>query len=147
MRVIKKTAIVQCTPSQMYKVVNDIESYPQFLPWCKQAVVHMSTNNEMCATLRISKGPLSKQFTTINKLTQDKSISINLVNGPFKHLAGSWQFLPWQEGSSTKILFNLEFTIANKLLDNSIGNVFFGIADTMVQAFSNEAVSRSTAHA
>ena len=74
----------------MFTLVNDIESYPAFLPWCRRARVASRTDGELTATIEIAKGPIAKQFSTRNTLAPDRRIDMHLVSGPFRALRGAW---------------------------------------------------------
>jgi ribosome-associated toxin RatA of RatAB toxin-antitoxin module len=138
MPTVHRTTIVPYTSEQMFQLVNDIEHYPEFLPWCASTTVHFRRENEIQATLNISKGIVHRSFTTINHLTANKKVQMTLVDGPFKHLQGYWTFMP-QEGGLTQIDFYIEFEFNNRLLDMGFAPVFAHITQTMVTAFTNRA--------
>lgn len=134
MTTIKKNAIVPYTVSQMYALVDDIEAYPQFLPWCKASTVHYRNADEVSATLTLAKGGLEKSFTTVNRTQPNKMIEVRLLSGPFSHLEGFWLFEPLDE-NKCKVILDLEFEFANHLLSLVFGPVFQQIANTLVEAF------------
>ena len=76
----------------MYMLVNDIESYPNFLPWCTNSTITNYSDNELVASVSISIGKIKKIFVTKNTMQQDSSISMELIEGPFKKLNGQWKF-------------------------------------------------------
>ncbi len=92
MTTINKFALVPYTPAQMFALVDDIEAYPQFLPWCKRTRVLSRTEDEVRATIELSRGGVEKAFTTCNRNQKDKMIEMRLVEGPFKRLDGFWRF-------------------------------------------------------
>ena len=122
----------------MYALVNDVASYPRFLPWCRSAVIHMETDVLMEASLELVKGNMSKTFTTRNTLHPGRSIEIGLLNGPFRHLEGVWRFDEVDEVASEVVLdMSFEF-------DSLMGGILFGpmfedIATSLVGAFSQRA--------
>lgn len=124
--------------SQMYALVNDIESYAEFLPWCSESVILEKAADEIKASLNISYGSINKSFTTLNKLTADKKIEMQLVEGPFKTLHGEWLFTQLGEDGS-KVNLNLEFEFNSKLLSMTMGPVFSQIANTLIDCFSDRA--------
>lgn len=138
MPVIKKSALVTYKSSDMYAIVDDIESYPQFLPWCGSAVVKQRSADEVHASIEISHKGLHKSFSTRNRLQKDKMIEMNLINGPFQHLHGFWQFLSLDD-NSCKVSLDLEYEFSNKLIAMAIGPVFGQIANTLVDAFCKRA--------
>lgn len=135
---VHKTAIVPYSVEQMYVLVNDIETYPQFLPWCK--ATQILSQNGQCLTASIAMGitGLEKTFTTNNVLEPNHSIEMKLLDGPFSHLHGFWKFQPLgQEGC--KISFDMQFEITNKVLKMSLGPVFSKIVNSLVDAFVKRA--------
>ena len=139
MTTIKKSAIVPYTPAELYALVDDIPRYPQFLPWCKGATVYARNEDEVRATIEVSRGNLQQSFTTCNRLQRDKMIELRLVEGPFKRLEGFWRFEKLGE-AACKVSLDLEFEFSTKLLDWAIGPVFSQIANSLLDAFCKRAV-------
>lgn len=137
MPVIHRTAVVPYTPSQMFQLVNDIKNYPSFLPWCKASKILSQNEDEIRASLLLARGGLEKSFTTCNRLQKDKMIEIKLLDGPFRHLQGFWQFEQLEQGCH--VMLNLEFEFAGKLLSLAFGPVFNQAANSLVDAFSAQA--------
>jgi ribosome-associated toxin RatA of RatAB toxin-antitoxin module len=123
--------------AEMYDLVNCIENYSEFLPWCTESRVISQDEDSIQASLTLTGGGLSKTFTTSNRLQKNKLIGISLINGPFKHLEGYWSFEPTAQGS--KIHLNLEFEFSTRLLALAFSPIFEKVANTLVQAFSNRA--------
>ena len=94
MREIKRSALVAQPPSRLFALINDIESYPRFLPWCTHARVQSRSEREIVAAIGVKRGPLHGEFTTRNELEPDKRILMHLVSGPFKMLEGEWLLTP-----------------------------------------------------
>lgn len=140
MPIIHRTSIVPFSASQMFDLVNDVESYPEFLNWCTQAKVIMTDIDELQATLTLSKGGIHKEFTTHNRMQTNKIIEIRLVNGPFKHLEGFWRFDALSECSS-EISLDLEFEFINRIVGLALEPVFHPIANTLVDAICERAKS------
>lgn len=140
MTAISKKAIVPYTQEQMYNLVNDIAAYPDFLPWCNKAEVLSQTEEEIRATLHLSKGGMQKSFTTCNRLQKNRMIEVRLVSGPFHHLEGFWRFDP-HDSDSSSVSLDMEFEFANKLISFAIGPVFHQIASSLVDAFTERAQS------
>lgn len=137
---VDRNAIMPYTAEAMYQLVADVETYPEFLPWCRSAGVERSNDNEVLARIEIARGPVRKSFTTRNRLRPGESICMSLVDGPFKSLQGEWRFTPLG-GDGSKIELHLEFDFSSTLLKATVGTVFQRIAETMVEAFCNRAHS------
>jgi ribosome-associated toxin RatA of RatAB toxin-antitoxin module len=138
MTVVEKSALVKFSAHQMYDLVEDVESYPEFLPWCARSRILNRNNNIVDAELQISKGGFSKAFTTRNILDTGGKITISLINGPFSSLEGVWNFMPLREDAS-KITLDLEFEMSGKLVSLAFGAVFHQICNTMVSSFTQRA--------
>lgn len=137
MTIVKKSRTVPYSCEQMFHLVNDIESYAQFLPYCTGSVVHHRDVDEVQATLMIGAGGMTKSFTTRNRLQTDKMIEIRLVDGPFSHLEGFWRFDEVEQGCM--VSFDLEFEFAGRMFSMLLGPVFEQITDKMVDAFCDRA--------
>jgi len=138
MPAIERVEIVPHSAAQMYDLVNDIKSYPEFLPWCSESAILESDEDAIRASITVAGGGLHKTFTTVNRLQKHKMIEIRLVDGPFKHLEGFWLFEPQQDGSS-RVTVDLEFEFSGSLLDLAFGPVFHQIAHSLVDAFTQRA--------
>lgn len=138
MTMLHREAIVPYTPNEMFTLVNAVEDYHAFLPWCSESRLISRGEEELRASVTISKGALRKSFTTHNLLQQDKMIEMRLVDGPFRHLHGFWRFEPIGEGGC-KVSLDLEFQFSNKLIELAVGPVFTTIAGEMVQSFHRRA--------
>ncbi|AJZ90842.1 type II toxin-antitoxin system RatA family toxin [Cedecea neteri] len=135
---ISRTALVPYSAEQMYQLVNDVKSYPEFLPGCTGSRVIDASANQMTAAVDVSKAGISKTFTTRNILTDNQSILMHLVDGPFKKLMGGWKFTPLSE-DACRIEFQLDFEFTNKLIELAFGRIFKELAGSMVQAFTTRA--------
>ncbi len=122
----------------MYKLVDDINSYPQFVPHCKSAQVISRDKNVVCATLEVSKSGIAKSFSTKNFLKADSTIEMTLIDGPFKTLQGTWTFTPLSE-DACKIELNLSFEFKNKLASMAFASIFNQLIQSMVAAFTSRA--------
>lgn len=140
MPLISRNALVPYTVEEMYELVEDIESYPEFLPWCRSTEVLERNECEVSASIEIAKGALHKSFTTRNRHQKNKIIEMRLVKGPFKHLEGFWRFDTLKNAQASKISLDLDFEFENKLIAMAVGSIFNQIANTMVDAFTKRAV-------
>ena len=101
MRKVRRNALVPHSARQMFLLVDGVEDYPTFLPWCAAAEVHVRTDDIVEATLDLRKGAISKKFTTRNTRLEFESIDIELLGGPFRHLAGAWTFMNLGDAGSS----------------------------------------------
>ena len=145
MTLISRNALVPYSVEEMYALVDNIETYAEFLPWCRSTEVtcrEVISNEltEVQASIEIARGALNKSFTTFNRLQVNNMIEMQLVKGPFKHLHGFWRFHALKDKSASKISLELEFEFESKLIALAVGPVFNQIANSMVDAFSKRAV-------
>ena len=139
MTTINKSALVPYTSQEMYRLVRDIEAYPEFLPWCRQAKILSEDQDEVRATLWLSKGGVDKSFNTSNRHQSNKMIEIRLVEGPFRHLQGFWRFDTLGD-AGCKVSLDIEFEFASRMLSMVVGPVFNQIANSLVDSFQKRAV-------
>ena len=138
MTVVQKSALVKFYALQMFELVNNIEDYPKFLPWCSGSRIIKRGDDFVEAELIISKGGFNKSFSTRNKIDPAGVITVSLLDGPFSYLEGVWNFLPLREDAS-KISLDLEFEMSGKLASLAFGVVFNQICNTMVTSFTDRA--------
>lgn len=135
---IKRSALLPYSCQQMFELVNAIEDYPRFLPWCQNTHIIHRDDKEVEATLELAWSGMSKSFTTRNLLMPYQRIDINLVQGPFRHLEGIWNFTEMGEGC--KVDLQLEFEFAGHFLDRIFEPVFSHIANSLVDLFTKRAI-------
>lgn len=138
MRNVQRSALVPYSAAQMFAIVDDIESYPEFLPWCSSTKVHFREDDAVEATLELQRGELSKQFRTRNTNQPTESIEMALVDGPFRHLQGSWRFTQLSEEGS-KVELDLSFEFASSVVDVIFGRFFEEVCNALVDAFRKRA--------
>lgn len=127
------------TPDQMFDLVNDVEAYPHFLPWCRGSRVISKNEDVICASLDIAKGGIHHEFSTRNTLDHGNSIRIELIDGPFRHLEGHWQFKPIGKNQGCRVQLDMDFEFSTRLLDLALGPVFTQISGSLVEAFCKRA--------
>jgi len=127
-----------CTAQQMFDVVNDVEQYPKFLPWCVSSEVIESNPYLMVARLVLAKGGIRQSFSTHNTLQAPTRISIALVEGPFSTLEGQWDFKQLGD-DGCKVDMRLRFDFDSRVMNVTLGKVFNSAADKMVDAFCEQA--------
>ncbi len=135
---VEKTVLVGYSAEQMFQLVDDVERYPEFLPWCERAVLNLRGEHNFVATLHINYHHVRQQFTTENTNQFPSRMDIKLVDGPFHKLEGFWHFIPLAE-NACKIEFTLHYEFASHLLEKLISPVFSHIANTFVDAFVERA--------
>ena len=138
MKRIARSAIVPHSAAQLYALVEDIESYPRFLPWCVGVAVKSRTPDSTVATLAVGMRGVKQSFTTRNENRAPEAIDLKLVDGPFRHFAAAWRFQPLGE-QACKVEFSMEFEFASRALATLLRPVFEHIADSMVNAFTRRA--------
>jgi ribosome-associated toxin RatA of RatAB toxin-antitoxin module len=134
LQVVERSAIVAFTPAQMFALVNDVDRYPEFLPWCVQARVQESSETERVASVKVARGVLRMEFTTRNWLRPDAQIVMHLLDGPFRHLTGEWRFEAIGERGS-RVSFRVEFEFKNRLTAAALSSVFESLCGSIVDAF------------
>ncbi len=138
MAVVEKSALVQHSAGEMYRLVNDVEHYQNFLPWCKSSRLVSLEGDTMVGELVVSKSGITQSFSTRNTLTKDRLIELQLDEGPFSRLTGQWEFTPLRD-DACKVSLRLEFEFSGRLINAAFGAVFSQIANTMVDAFCKRA--------
>ncbi|MGH8258756.1 MAG: type II toxin-antitoxin system RatA family toxin [Steroidobacteraceae bacterium] len=140
MREVQRSATVQQPPSRMYELINDIESYPHFVPGCTHARLESRTEREIVATLGVARGPLRAEFTTRNELEPDRRISMRLLRGPLRMLEGEWTLTPVGHGGC-RIDLRIRFAFANRLSGILFEPLFLETAASLVDAFVARALA------
>lgn len=145
MRRVKRSALVPYSAQAMFALVDDIEAYPAFLPWCRAAREHARTETEVEASLELARGGISKWFTTRNHLVRGERIDIELVDGPFRKLEGHWSFVSLGE-AGCRVNLEMEFEFSSRMLDMMIGSVFEQICNSLLDAFVERARTQHAGH-
>lgn len=138
MTVIEKSALVRYPAKAMFDLVDDIESYPEFLPWCRSSRILSRSAEVVEAELEIARAGFRKSFATRNTSLDSTAIQMNLLKGPFNHLEGIWKFQPLREDAS-KVVLELEFELSSTLSSLAFGSMFEQICNTLINAFSQRA--------
>jgi len=131
---VNRSVIVAHSPRQMFALIDAVEDYPQFLPWCAAATVIHRDATVTRATLQIKYHGIKQSFTTENAKRAPEEMQIKLVEGPFRSFEGAWRFTALGE-RGCKIEFRLRYEFSSKLLQKLIGPVFDYIANTLLEAF------------
>ena len=135
---VTRSALVPYSAAQMYDLVNAIEDYPVFVPWCHASEFKQESPCVKQATLHFARGALKTSFTTRNTLSENKQIDMQLVNGPFRHLQGAWKFSDIDSNGS-KVELDLEFELSNRVIKLALEPLFNQISDRLVSSFVKRA--------
>ena len=140
MKRVSRSAIVECDADAFYALVEDVESYPQFLPWCVAAQVQRREPGRTVATLTLGLKGLRRSFTTDNVNVPGRSIDMKLVEGPFRHFASAWRFVALRPGAA-KVEFSMDYEFSSRALAAALGPAFGRLADGTVEAFTKRAMA------
>ena len=137
-QVVRKSVLVPYTPEEMFKLVDGVEEYPKFLPWCAGSELHLRDDASTEATIHIGYMQVRQHFSTINAKRFPEEMQLRLKSGPFRKLEGYWHFTALGE-TACKIEFMLQYDFSSRLLETVLGPVFGHIANTLVDAFVQRA--------
>ncbi len=135
---IARSALVTYSATDMYSLVADVPSYPQFLSWCTATVVHEQSNEIQKASLTVVVAGIRQHFTTINTLCFGERVEMKLLEGPFKNLQGEWHFAQLGE-DGCKISLHLDFEMTSGAMASMFGKGFGKIANRLVEDFCKRA--------
>lgn len=135
---VEKSVLVGYSSQRMFDLVERVEDYPQFLPWCGGTQVQRMEGGTVVATVKIDYRGLKQSFTTENSHQAPQAIVMKLKEGPFSHLEGSFRFVALRN-DACKIEFKLQYSFSNKILEKLVSPVFDYIANTFVDAFVKRA--------
>lgn len=138
MAVVHKSVFLGYSAAQMFALVDKVEDYPAFLPWCGGVDIKERHGNRLVAAITIDYHGVRQSFTTENTNVPPTAMQMKLVEGPFRQLDGQWHFKPLRE-HACKIEFTLQYEFSSKLLDKLIGPVFGMIANSFVESFCKRA--------
>ena len=138
MKKISRSVLLNYSAQQMYDLVNDIEAYPEFLPWCGGVQILSQTEYDLKASILIAKMGIRQAFSTHNHLEPGKRIEMHLLDGPFSSLQGEWCFKPLHD-QACKVSFEIEFEMNQGLVAMALGSLFLQIAATRGDCFIERA--------
>ena len=138
MKRVSRSAIVEHPAEAIYALIEDIESYPEFLPWCRGASVQSRGAERTVATLRVGVRGIKQSFTTENLNTPDRAIEMRLVEGPFKRFSADWRLTPLG-AHAARVEFTMAYEFSSRVLAKMLEPLFGQIANTMVDAFVRRA--------
>ena len=139
MRHFTRSALVAAPPARLFALINDVERYPAFVPWCVGSEVLSRTPTEVVASLEIKRSLLRARFTTRNTLVEPDSVTMQLVDGPFRSLEGKWIITPIQDAAGAslgcRVTLEMRFEIANALTASLLEPLFEETVASLVEAF------------
>lgn len=135
---IRKSVLIGHGAEAMFRLVDDVESYPAFLPWCGGGEVLERSPDRVVAVVHIRYHGIKAHFSTENAIEPGRRIGMRLREGPFRKLDGEWRFTPLAE-SACKVEFVLHYEFASSLLEKVLGPVFSQITGSFVEAFIRRA--------
>lgn len=138
MAVVEKSVLVEHSAPRMFELVDRVEDYPDFLPWCDGVQMFERSESHTSARLDINYHGLRAHFATTNAKRYPRSMDISLDDGPFKQMDGGWRFTALGE-TACKVEFRLHYEFSSRLLERALGPVFNHIASTLVESFVRRA--------
>ena len=135
---VDQSVLVSHSAEDLFQLVDDLESYPRFLPWCGGTAIKVKNDSITEAAITINFHGIKQSFTTRNEKTFPSGMDVKLVDGPFKRLQGQWRFLALGD-HACKVELVLEYEFTNSWLEKIIGPVFNRIASTLIEAFVKRA--------
>jgi len=141
MSTIDQSALLPYSAGQMFALVNDIEAYPEYMDGCIGAAILEKTGNQVTARLDLGKVGLRYSFTTRNTLVEPESMTMALVEGPFRHFEATWTFSALNE-NACKVSLKMEFEFATGLVDAVMKRLFDTTSRNLVNAVCQRAQQR-----
>lgn len=138
MALVRKSVLVGYAAERMYGLVDGVERYPEFLPWCGGTELEYRDGEVTRASIHIDYRGIRQSFKTENRTQAPELIEIRLVSGPFRALDGTWRFTALAP-DACRIDFQLHYEFSSKLLERLVGPVFHYIANSFVDAFLKRA--------
>ncbi|CAA0081462.1 Persistence and stress-resistance toxin PasT [Zhongshania aliphaticivorans] len=138
MNEIRRSALLPYPAEVIYRLINDIEAYPQYMDGCVGAEVLARSDDAMDARLDLSRAGIRLSFVTRNTLTPDRSVKLTLLEGPFENLSGEWTLLPLG-ADACKVSLHLQFVLTNSLVGAATRQLFNAVANNLVDALVKRA--------
>ena len=135
---VEKSVLVAHPPERMFELVDRVEDYPDFLPWCGGTELKLRDEHRTVATIHIAYLGIRQSFTTENIKAHPRTMRITLQDGPFSELEGDWSFLPLGD-DACKVMFRLHYVFSSRVLETVLAPVFSHITNTFVDAFVRRA--------
>jgi ribosome-associated toxin RatA of RatAB toxin-antitoxin module len=137
---VNKSVLVAHSAARMFELVDAVEKYSEFLPWCGGSECMFRDARITRAAVHINYRGIRQSFSTENAKIPPRQMQITLIEGPFRTLEGSWKFTDLA-GAGCKVELSLRYEFSSRLLEKLVGPVFGYIANSMVDAFVKRADS------
>jgi ribosome-associated toxin RatA of RatAB toxin-antitoxin module len=134
MPTVRKSVIVSQPCAAMFALVDDLEHYPDFLPWCSGTEVFERTPGVTRARIDIDYHGLTTSVSTLNRKDAPREMTLEFVEGPFSEFKGYWRFAPLGE-AGCRVEFALDYAFSSRALETLLGPVFGNIIETLVDHF------------
>ena len=138
MKKIYKEEDINIDIETIFNLINDIDSYPDYLPWCTKTEVIEKPDHSIIGKIFISKSFINWNFSTKNIIKKNESISLELVDGPFESLNGKWSFSVI-DGFNTRVSLEINYKFKSSLIELSIEPIFTSIMNSILKSFIQEA--------
>tara|TARA_B100001769_G_C21779698_1_gene425560 strand:- start:138 stop:575 length:438 start_codon:yes stop_codon:yes gene_type:complete len=138
MNYINKSEEINVNKEMIFDLINNVDNYETFLPWCSSSSIISRRDNLIVAEIEISKSFVNWKFKTENTFEKNKVINLQLIDGPFSHLEGFWKFEAINKFNTSVTLY-LEYKFDNKLIEMSLKPVFSNIMSSILDSFISEA--------
>lgn len=138
MAVIEKSVLIPRTVEQMFDLVDRVEDYPTFLPWCGGTELLERNETITAARIHINYHGIKAHFATENPKEAPHWMDIRLREGPFRMLEGGWRFTALGN-DGCKVEFRLHYEFSSKVLEKALGPVFSHIIGSFVDSFVKRA--------
>ncbi len=138
MAVVEKSILIERSAAQMFELVDGVENYPKFLPWCGGTELHERSDTRTVATIRIDYLGIRAAFSTVNDKEIPRWMHITLRDGPFRKMDGGWKFTELGQ-AACKVEFQLHYEFSSRILEKALGPVFHRIVNTFVDSFVKRA--------
>ena len=135
---INQSALLPYSAGQLFDLVNDIASYPEFMDGCSTVEIIEKSQNQITSRLVLGKAGLRYAFTTCNTLKPSESMTMTLVEGPFENFSGAWTFLALDE-NACKVSLDMEFEFASGLVDAALKQLFESTSRNLVNSVCKRA--------
>lgn len=139
MSAFERHRVVPYSARQMYQLVSDVPAYADFLPWCQQSRILEQQENTLVARLDLALGAAHFPLTTRNRNAPDQSITMQLVEGPFKRLSGRWEFRDLAPGSGSEVSLIMDFEFRSTLAGLALDAPFHALTQALMGCFIRRA--------
>lgn len=136
--------VLPYSPDQLFRLVGDVDAYPDFVPWIQSmrtwnARVEGEGVTLVDAQAGVGFSFLKEKFSTrVRRDANARQIEVQLLSGPFKHLANRWRFVE-VDGGATRIEFDIDFEFKSRLLSGVLAANFHHAVDKLMACFEGRA--------